>query len=154
MYLLTYLEFKLYINEYSIVAMVIKGCLVFKIIFFVRRICVHDVMRALRRLRKNPFYRLKNVIINQNWKQVFGQNKDAYACEIGVDTKISDDNNYYDQEVVTKMQLHGFSDSYSIYDLRNNQMNIALGEGYKPLGTFRDNYSEEMSFPTLFYRKK
>ena len=50
--------------------------------------------------------------------------------------------------------VHGFANSYNIFDLQNNQINIAPREGYAPLGIFRDKYSEEMSFPTLFYGEK
>lgn len=50
--------------------------------------------------------------------------------------------------------IHGFTDSYNIYDLQNNQINIAPAEGYMPLGIFQDKYSEEMSFPSLFYVEK
>ena len=32
-------------------------------------------------------------------------------------------------------------------------MNIALGEGYLPLGIFEDKYYEEMSFPTRVYEE-
>jgi hypothetical protein len=35
-----------------------------------------------------------------------------------------------------------------------NQINIARAEGYMPLGILQDRYSEEMSFPTLFYGEK
>lgn len=66
---------------------------------------------------ENPFYRLENVRINENWKQLFDQNKDAYACEIDANAVRSDDNDYCDEDPMIKKQLHGFSDLYNIYDL-------------------------------------
>ena len=50
--------------------------------------------------------------------------------------------------------IHGFTDSYNIYDLQKIQINIAPAEGYMPLGIFQDKYSEEMSFPSLCYGEK
>jgi hypothetical protein len=58
------------------------------------------------------------------------------------------------EETITNTLLHGFTDSHSIYYLQNSQINIVFAKGYMPLGIFQDRYSEEMSFPTLFYGEK
>lgn len=126
--------------------------LMFKSVFIVGRNRFHKVMKELRRFCKTSLYKLKNVKINEDWKQVFDQKKDAYTCE--TDTKSNDDNDDYEEESVTKIILHGFSDSYGIYDIHNNQIKVSPTEGHRPLGIFKDRYLEEMNFLTMFYGKK
>jgi hypothetical protein len=35
--------------------------------------------------------------------------------------------------------------------LQDKIVEIALAEGQRPLGIFKDKFAEEMNFPTLFY---
>jgi hypothetical protein len=46
---------------------------------------------------------------------------------------MDNDTNENTEEPITKTLLHGFTDSHSIYDIQNNQINIAPIEGYMPL---------------------
>jgi hypothetical protein len=47
--------------------------------------------------------------------------------------------------------VHGFTDSQRIRDLQDKIVEIAPAEGQRPLGVFKENFAEEMNFPTLFY---
>jgi hypothetical protein len=47
--------------------------------------------------------------------------------------------------------VHGFTDSQCIRDLQDKIVEIALAEGPRPLGIFKDKFDEETNFPTLFY---
>ena len=49
------------------------------------------------------------------------------------------------------MLVHGFTDSQHIRDLQDKIVKIAPVEGQRPLGVFKDKFTEEMNFPTLFY---
>ena len=40
--------------------------------------------------------------------------------------------------------------SHKIYDF-GSLISIALSQEYSPLGIFKDKYSEELNYPTLFY---
>ena len=140
------------IKETDTVAVAIKKRLSYKSAYAFGHIRVHLVMKALKRLCKTMLYKMEKVVINDNWKEMFNQAKDAYETDTDNESETTIDENT--QEPVTKTLLHGFTDSHSIYDLQNNQINIAPGEGYIPLGIFQDRYSEELSFPTLFYGQK
>jgi hypothetical protein len=140
------------IKETDTIAVEIKKKLCYKSAYAFGRIRVHMVMKALKRLSKSMLYKMEKVVINENWKQMFNQFVDAYATD--TDSEMDNDTNENTEEPITKTLLHGFTDSHSIYDLQNNQINIAPAEGYMPLGIFQDRYSEEMSFPTLFYGEK
>ena len=54
------------INESSTVVVEIKRRLVFKSIFFVGWIGVHNVIKALKWLCKTPLYKLENVKVNES----------------------------------------------------------------------------------------
>jgi hypothetical protein len=47
--------------------------------------------------------------------------------------------------------VHGFSDSQCIRDLQEKIVEIAPAEVHRPLGIFKDKFTEEMNFQTLFY---
>jgi hypothetical protein len=110
------------------------------------------VMKYLKRLCKTTLYKLEKVRIIDKWEQVFIENKEAYEDETYIENEEFDEEN--NEEPITKTLVHAFTDTYNIFDLHNNQINIAPGEGYVPLGIFQDKYSEEMSFPSLFYGEK
>ena len=95
---------------------------------------------------------MEKVQINENWKQMFNEAKDAFASDSDEEFDNNIDENTI--ELVTKTLVHGFTDSHSIYDLQTNQINIAPAKGNMPLGIFQDKYFEEMSFPTLFFMDK
>jgi hypothetical protein len=91
-------------------------------------------------------------MILKKWKEEFNKYIETYETESDIeDEKCSE---LISEEPIRKTMIHGFIDSYNIYDLQNNQINIALAKGYMPLGMFQDKYSEEMSFPLLFYGEK
>ena len=91
-------------------------------------------------------------MILEKWKEEFNKYNETYDNESDIeDEKYSE---LISEEPITKTMIHGFTDSYNIYDLQNNQINIAPTEGYMPLGIFQDKYSKEMSFPSLFYGEK
>jgi len=109
-------------------------------------------MKALKRLCKTMLYKMEKVVINDKWQEVFNDINDTYVTD--TDNEIGNGIDKNTEEPITKTLIHGFTDSHSIYDLQNNQINIAPAEGYMPLGIFKDRYSEEMSFPRLFYGEK
>ena len=47
--------------------------------------------------------------------------------------------------------VHGFIESRQIHDLQDRTFEVAPAKGQKPLGTFKDKFAEEMTFPTLFF---
>jgi hypothetical protein len=42
-------------------------------------------------------YKMENVTINENWKQIFNQNEDAYATETDIESNDDDYDNYEEQ---------------------------------------------------------
>ena len=58
---------------------------------------------------------MEKVVINDNWKEMFNQKKDADESDVENEIQIDIDKNT--QESVTKTLLHGFTGSHSIYDL-------------------------------------
>jgi len=97
-------------------------------------------------------YKIKNATINDNWKEAFLQNQEAYQSSS--EAEDSEHDNQENDERTTKTLVHGFIDVHIAHDLVNKQINIAPVAGYMPLGIFKDKYSEEMSFPSLFYGSK
>ena len=85
-------------------------------------------------------------------KEEFNKYSETYETESDIENEKYSE--LISEEPITKTMIHGFTNSYNIYDLQNNQINIALAEGYMPLGIFQDKYSEEMSFPSPFYGEK
>ena len=148
------------INETSTIAIAIKKSLRFKNAYAIGRIRPHRVIKALRRLCRTTLYKLENIKITERWEKIFNENKEAYESQTDLENEefngdnIDEDILERNEDVVTKTLLHGFTDTYNIFDLQNNQINIAPGEVYLPLGIFQDKYSEEMSFPTLFFGEK
>ena len=51
-----------------------------------------------------------------------------------------------DEEPEAKPLIHWFNESHSINYLHSTIVEIALIEGFKPLGIFQDTYLEEMNF--------
>jgi len=43
--------------------------------------------------------------------------------------------------------------SEKIYDYFENDITMASGQDFKPLGLFQDPHCEELNFPTLFFRQ-
>ena len=103
---------------------------------------------------------MENIKISEQWEKIFNENKEAYENQTDLENEefngdnIDEDTIEENENLVTKTLLHGFTDTHNIFYLQNNQINIAPGEGYLPLGIFQDRYSEEMSFPTLFFGQK
>lgn len=56
-----------------------------------------------------------------------------------------------EEEPEPKSLIHWFNESHSINDLGSIIVEIALAEGFNPLGIFQDTYSEEMNILTLFF---
>ena len=109
-------------------------------------------MKALKKLCKIILYKLKNATINENWKEAFLQNQEAYQSSSEVED--SEHDNQENDEPMTKTLVHGFIDAHIIHDLVNKQINIAHTVGYMPLGIFKDKHLEEMSFISLLYGNK
>ena len=74
---------------------------------------------------------MEKVVINDKWQEMFNEMNDTYATDI--DTKIDNGIDENTEKPITKTLIHGFIDSHSIYDLQNNQINIAPAEVYMPL---------------------
>ena len=109
-------------------------------------------MKALKQLCQTILYKLEDVKIDNKWEKVFIENKESYDSETNIEHDCTDIDDL--PEPITKTLIHGFIDAHTIYDLANKQINVAPAEGYMPLGIFHDKYSEEMSFPSLFYGSK
>ena len=122
------------LNESDTIAVAIKKSLKFKNAYAIGRIRGHIVIKALKQLCKRTLYKLENVMILEKWKEEFNKYNKTYDTESDIeDEKCSE---LISEEPITKTMIHGFTDSYNIYDLQNNQINIAPAEGYMPLGIF------------------
>jgi hypothetical protein len=88
----------------------IKKNIFYKSAYTFVHICVHMVMKELKRLCKTMLYKMEKVVINDNWKQMFNQDKDAYATDN--DKEIGKDIDEDIEEPITKT-LHGFTNSHS-----------------------------------------
>jgi len=132
------------IKDTDTVAVVLKKSLRFKSAYAFGRVRVHKVMEALKQLCKRMLYKLETATINDNWKDAFLQNQEAYQSSS--EAKDSEHDNQDNDEPMKKTLVHGFIDAHTVHDLVNKQINIALATIYMPLGIFKDKYSEEMSF--------
>jgi len=47
--------------------------------------------------------------------------------------------------------VHEYIGSQCIHDLQDKLIELAPAKGKRPLAIFRDQYVEEMNFPTLFF---
>ena len=75
-------------------------------------------------------YKLENVKIDDNWKQVFIENKEAYDSESETNNvEYNEDDNEDIDEPITKKLVHGFTDAHTTYDLANKKINIAPAAG-------------------------
>ena len=140
------------IKDTDTIVFVLKKSLRFKSAYAFGRVNIHKAMKPLKQLCKIILYKLENATIDDNWKEAFLQNQEAYQSSSDIDD--SEDDNQGNDEPTTKTLVHGFIDAHTVYDLVNRQINIAPAAGYMPLGIFRAKYSEEMSFPSLFYGNK
>ena len=107
-------------------------------------------MKALKELCSRALYKAENICINANWNNVlaeeYGNSTDTLENPSDFDASDESDN-----ETTAKKLVHGFTDSHCIRDLQEKIVEIAPAEGQRPLGIFKDKFTEEMNFPTLFY---
>jgi hypothetical protein len=111
---------------------------------------VHAIMKSLSELCSRDLYKAKNICINGNWKSVLaeehGNSVDTLENPSDFDTSDESEN-----ETPAKTLVHGFIDSQCICDLQDKIVEIAPAKGQRPLGIFKDKFTEEMNFSTLFY---
>jgi hypothetical protein len=139
------------IKETDTIAVEIKKKLCYKSAYAFGHIHVHMVMKALKRLSKSMLYKMEKVVINDNWKQMFNQEKYAYAIE--TDNEMENDTNENIEEPITMTLLCGFTYSHSIYYLQKNKINIVLAQGYMPLVFSRNIFiGNELPY-TFLWRK-
>jgi hypothetical protein len=114
------------------------------------KVRVHVVMKELKELCSRALYKTKNICINDNWNNVLAE-EDANSAETLENPSEFDTSDELENETPAETLVHGFIDSQCIRDLQDKIVEIALVEGERPLGIFKDKFAEEMNFPTLFY---
>jgi hypothetical protein len=107
-------------------------------------------MKELKELCSRALYKAENICINCNWNNVLieehGNSTNTLKNLTDFDTSDESEN-----ETPAETLVHGFTNSSCIRDLQDKIVEIAPGEGQHPLGVFKDKFTEEMNFPTLFY---
>ena len=125
------------INESDTISIEIKRSLKFKNVCVVGWIRPHLVIKALKQLCKRTLYKLEKVTIFDKWNEEFLQNIKSYETETYIEDEEGQEfHEQLNEEPNTKIVVHGFRNSYNIYELQNNQINITHAEGYIRLGTF------------------
>jgi hypothetical protein len=95
-------------------------------------------------------YKAHNICINENWNNVLGEGDEisAHTLETASEFDTSDES---ENETPAETLIYGFIDSRCIHDLQDKIVKIALAEGKRPLGIFKEKFADEMNFPTLLY---
>jgi hypothetical protein len=84
-------------------------------------------MKALKYLSKTMLYKLENVKIDDNWKQVFIENKEAYDSESETNNvEYNEDDNEDIDEPITKTLVHGLNKE--AYDSESETNNVEYNE--------------------------
>jgi hypothetical protein len=139
-----------FISNTMTIVVALKRRLQYKNAYHIGKVCVHVVMKALKELCSRALYKAKNICINENWNNVLGEGGEISAQTLEIASEF-DTRNESKNETPTETLVHGFTDSQRIRDLQDKIVEISLVEGKHPLGIFKENFVEEMNFPTLFY---
>lgn len=79
------------IQSTNTVAVVLKKDLKFKSSYAFGRVQVHIYMKALKQLCKTTLYKLENASLDDNWKQMFVENQEAYNNTSDIEDIENDD---------------------------------------------------------------
>jgi hypothetical protein len=139
-----------FINNTITIVVALKRRLQYKNAYQTGKVCVHDVMKALKELCSRALYKAENICINGSWNSVLaeehGNSADTFENPSDFDASDKSEN-----ETPAETLVHGFTDSQCIRDLQDKIVEIAPAKGQRPLRIFKDKFIEEMNFPTLFY---
>jgi hypothetical protein len=127
------------------IVVALKRCLQYKNAYQIGKVHVHVVMKALKELCSRALYKAENICINANWNSVLVEEHGNSAETL---ENSSDESK---NETHAETLVHGFTDSQCIRDLQDKIVKITPGEGQRPLGIFKDKFTEEMNVPTLLY---
>lgn len=141
------------IDEKNTIAIRLKCRLHYENAYKQGNVIPSHVMNTLTILSKTPFYTKEKISINKDWQHLFANKKMQQQIDTIRDGEIDGDDIILEDEnkIEPESLIHWFNESNTINDLASTIIEIALAEGFKPLGIFQDTYSEEMNFPTLFF---
>ena len=109
-------------------------------------------MHGLYELCKTLLYIQESIVIDQQWQRIFKKNVANETTTISVVETEDISPEDIGIETITETLVHGLSHSQLIDDLENKVIEITPSEGFSLLSVFQDHHSEEMNFPTLFFR--
>ena len=133
------------------IVVALKRCLRYKNSYQIDKVCVHVVMKELKELCSRALYKAHNICINGNWENVLAE-EDVNSVDTLENPSEFDTSDLSENETPAETLVRGFTDSQCIRDLQDKIVEIALAEGKRPLGIFKDKFVEEMNFPTLLWR--
>ena len=108
------------------------------------------MITALKDLCKTKLYKDEGIVVNHDWEKIFNktiQQEENIVSPLE-ETKTYENEN--DIDMVSETLIHGYGETNLLDDLSNKIIKIEPLEHFSPLGIFRDKYSEELNFPTLF----
>ena len=135
------------------IGVVIKRRLEYKSPFMSGNVHPNMMILALKDLFNTPLYKELNVKIHPSWNSLFAihmHTKTQYNL-IDEDDSIKDNFEEENDDVPIETMIHIFLDSKIINDY-DKMLAVAPSENYHLIGIFKNKYSEELNFPTLFYK--
>ena len=110
------------------------------------------IMLALKDLLHTPLYKSLNIKIHHAWDSLFAIHMNTKTQHNCVDENDIFKDNFEEcfEDISTETMIHNFLDSDIINDY-DKMLIVAPSEDYHPISIFKDKYSEELNFPTLFY---
>lgn len=110
-----------------------------------------NVVISLEDLCNTPLYKNKGILVNNKWEHVINKSIKGHVNDLAnmeYHDSIDEDD---DIEPVYEEMVHGYGQTYVIVDFKNRIIQIAPSEGLQQIGIFRDMFTKELNFPTLFY---
>ena len=139
-----------FIKNTITIVVALKRRLRYKNVYHTGKVYVHAVMKALKELCSRALYKAENICINGKYNNVLAEEHENSADTLK-NPSDSDTSDESKNETSAETLVHGFIDSQCICDLQDKIVETAPGEGQRPLGIFKDKFTEKMNFPTLFY---
>ena len=134
------------------IGVVIKRRLQYKSPFMSSNVRPNMIMLALKDLLHTPLYKSLNIKIHHAWDSLFAihmNTKTQHNC-IDENDILKDNFEECFEDISTETMIHNFLDSDIINDC-DKMLIVAPSEDYHPISIFKDKYSEELNFSTLFY---
>jgi hypothetical protein len=134
------------------IGVVIKRRLQYKYLFMSDNVRPNMIMLALKDLLNTPLYKELDVKIHHAWDSLFRIHVNIKTEENFIDDidVIKDSFEEDVEQVSTDTMIHYVLDSDRINDY-DKMLVVAHSEDYYPLSIFKNKYSKELNFPTLFY---